>query len=367
MIALDTNQLRHAAFPHGPILGMLRKIAEVHQRALVLPEMVAVEHVAHHKHDIEQALGAARRALTVLEGTFGQDLVSSLGSLTGHDAAEMRRQQLESVFQILPTPAGAAEEALRREANRLPPAEQTWSTNDGKPVKARGARDSVIWLTLLAAAKATGHDLWFVSQDQDFGKDDFHPALRQEARARLVGDDQRLRLLSGGVDQLLSELADPGTVPQDLPKSLQSPVVAHAVNIAIKNANLFMGLLPPRPAGTDWLSSGITLEELTVKRSKAYTVGDALWVSAHVHCRAAKIYNFAYADGQVGVNLTPQTVKAPVKFEAALLLEFDGAALRSAEVVSHGAIFAQQPGDPANEWTVFPRRVSIELPSWQEL
>jgi hypothetical protein len=30
VIVLDTNQLRTKAFPHGAVLGMLRKIAEIH-------------------------------------------------------------------------------------------------------------------------------------------------------------------------------------------------------------------------------------------------------------------------------------------------------------------------------------------------
>ncbi|MET8102261.1 PIN domain-containing protein [Streptomyces sp. NPDC005236] len=358
MIVLDTNQLRHAAFPHGPILGMLRKIAEVHDRELALPEMVVVEHVAHHRHDVEEALSAARRALTTVGGAFGQDLTSSLEPFTGPAAADMRREHLESVFTILPSPPGAADEALRREANRLPPAEQVWSTSDGKPVKARGARDTAIWLALLAMASVVDHDVWFVTQDADFGKDDFHPALRAEARTRLGGNDERLRLLNGGVDQLLNELAEPAMVPDDLQSRLQSsPVVAHALNIKINSANLFMGLLPPRPAGSEgFASAGIVLDDLAVRRSKAYTVGEALWVSAHVHCLADKVYIIAWADGQVGIDLTPQMVRSPLKFEATLLLEFGPANIRSAEVVSMGPIFAKPTADPAQEWTVFPRQ-----------
>ncbi|MCX5097769.1 hypothetical protein OOK36_56050 [Streptomyces sp. NBC_00365] len=66
MIVLDTNQLRHAAFPHGAVLGMLRKIAEISGMTLALPEMVVIEHVAHHRHEIEVSLTSARKALAAL-------------------------------------------------------------------------------------------------------------------------------------------------------------------------------------------------------------------------------------------------------------------------------------------------------------
>ncbi|WP_328500371.1 hypothetical protein OG828_06210 [Streptomyces sp. NBC_00457] len=78
MIVLDTNQLRHAAFPQGAVLGM-------------------------------------------------------------------PRVELESSFTVF--------------------------DNDGRPVQAHGARDAVIWLTILEAAGGTGEELWFVSKDGGFGPD----------------------------------------------------------------------------------------------------------------------------------------------------------------------------------------------------
>ncbi|WKX69407.1 hypothetical protein [Streptomyces sp. XD-27] len=76
MIVLDTNQLEHVAFPHGAVLGMLRKIAELQQQSLAIPEMVVVEHVAHYRHRVEQALTTARKALATLDKAFDQDLLS---------------------------------------------------------------------------------------------------------------------------------------------------------------------------------------------------------------------------------------------------------------------------------------------------
>ncbi|MFE3865760.1 hypothetical protein ACFXPT_35865 [Streptomyces goshikiensis] len=106
------------------------------------------------------------------------------------------------MFTILPTPPGAAEEALRREAHRMAPVEQVWTDGKNK-VKARGARDTAIWLTLLAAAE-TEHEIWFLSYDKDFGSaNGFHPALSEEARTRLGESPERLRLIHQGIQQLL--------------------------------------------------------------------------------------------------------------------------------------------------------------------
>lgn len=342
MIVLDTNQLQHAAFPHGPILGMLRKIAEIHQRPLALPEMVVVEHVAHHRHEIERTLTAARKSLTSLGRSFGQDLASQLDALSSEAAAQKRRAELESAFTILPTPAGAAEEALSREANRLPPAEQVWSDNKGDPVKAHGARDAAIWLTLLDTARTAEHDVWFVSLDKDFGNDDFHPQLRQEAQDTVGVNAERLKLLHGGVDQLLDELADRATTPKNLKAMLQNPAVTEAADIALNKVQTFFDFLPhDATIWTRW-ASGVALYDFEIKQSKAYTVDDRLWVSAHVNCRANKTYQVAWPARQTGVELAMQTVETAFAFEATMLLEVDNSAIRSADVVAMGPIFGKQ-------------------------
>jgi len=351
VIVLDTNQLRHAAFPHGAVLGMLRKIAKLGGHTLALPEMVVIEHVAHQRHEIEKSLTAARKALTTLGKAFGQNLTERVEDLSAEDATGKLQAALEDSFTVLPTPPGAANEALAREANRRPPAEQVWEDSDGKPVKARGARDAVIWLTLLEAASQANEEIWFVSQDRDFGNDsksDFHGALRDEAQSTLGNNAERLRLLSGGIDQLLGELATPTKAPENLASMLKSSVVAYAVHLAMGGPDLFLGLLPTLPVGVGGAltSQSIALDESRVIKSRTYQVDDRIWVSAQLACLAHKSYHYSTVEG-AGVFST-STTKVTFRFEATILLEIENGKARSAEAVSLGPITvnetAQTPG-----------------------
>ncbi|MFE5680252.1 PIN domain-containing protein [Streptomyces erythrochromogenes] len=349
MIVLDTNQLKHASFPHGAVLGMLRKIAALHGRQLALPEMTVTEHVAHHQHDTETDLNAARKALTALGKTFGQDLASAIDTLAPEQAADRRRTALEGVFEVLPTPAGAAEEALRREANRIPPAEQRWTDAQNTEVKARGARDVAIWLTLLDAASRLDGDIWFVTLDQDFGRTDFHPVLRDEARDRLGDGCSRLRLLPGGIDELLRELATPTSPPADLSELLDSPVAFHAVTIALTNEGLLLQLMRHVAPATPVAGGNLHIHPEKVKRSSAYTVGDSTWVSAQVDWRGFQVLH------GYGGETSMWDRTANFRIETTVLLEVHDGLLRSAEVTSATPITAIALGSPqigGAGWTI---------------
>ncbi|MEH0513390.1 PIN domain-containing protein [Streptomyces sp. B21-079] len=335
MIVLDTNQLEHVAFPHGAVLGMLRKIAELQQQSLAIPEMVVVEHVAHYRHRLEQALTTARKALAALNKAFHQDLSSHIEELSVEAAVEKQYAALRGIFTILPTPPGAAEEALRREANRIAPAEQVWEVGNGKPIKARGARDVTIWLTLLQCARSTDIPVWFVSQDGDFGKEDFHAVLREEAERELGSDAGRLRLLHGGIDQLLRELAEPAQKPAALAMMLEGSVVAHAAHIALTEADVFARLLPRLPRDPNYAAipyGSVALGSHDVKRTETYQVGDSLWVSAQLRWQAAANFERFMQPSAP----RPTTPGIEFKFDATVLLEIENREARSAEVVSLG-------------------------------
>lgn len=337
MIVLDTNQLEHVAFPHGAVLGMLRKIAELQQQSLAIPEMVVVEHIAHYRHRVEQALTTARKALATLDKAFDQDLLSHVEGLSVDAAAEKQQAALGKSFKILPTPSGAAEEALRREANRIAPSEQVWEVGNGKPMKARGARDVTIWLTLLECARSTDAPVWFVSQDGDFGKDDFHAVLREEAERELGSGAGRLRLLHRGIDQLLRELAEPTQKPAELARILKGPVVAYAVHIALTEADVFARLLPRIPRDPNYTAipyGSVALGSHDVKRTETYQVGDRLWVSAQLRWQAAANFE-RFMQPSAPRSLTPGI---EFSFDATVLLEIENGEPRSAEVVSLGPL-----------------------------
>ncbi|WP_333746269.1 PIN domain-containing protein [Streptomyces sp. IBSBF 2950] len=360
MIVLDTNQLRHAAFPHGTVLGMLRKIAALGGHTLALPEMVVVEHVAHHRHEVEQSLTLARKALSTLGKAFGQDLTEHVASLSAEDAVQKRRAELEESFTLLSNPSGAADEALAREANRRAPAEQVWEDNEGKPVKAHGARDALIWLTLLETAAQADEDIWFVSMDRDFGNDgksDFHDVLRGEAQAKLGENAGRLRLINGGIDQLLTELATPAKAPENLENLLRSNLVAHAVHIAMRGPDLFMTLLPVGSGATHgFTSQGLRLDESRVLRHKAYEVDGRIWVSAQMVCRGTKTYQYRAVEDGIS---WPRIAKVRFRFEATTLLELENGQAHSAEVVSHGPIIVEETTHQRDEIPLGPIEMTL--------
>ncbi|WP_329449353.1 PIN domain-containing protein (plasmid) [Streptomyces sp. NBC_01426] len=361
MIVLDTNQLKHVAFPHGAVLGMLRKIAALHDRQLALPEMVAIEHVAHHRHETDLALISAGKALSVLGKTFDRDLSGAVTGLQLDDAARHRRASLEGVFAILPTPAGAADEALRREANRMPPAQQQWHDSKGNELAARGARDVAIWLTLLETASRTEEEIWFVTLDQDFGKDDFHVSLREEATRVLGARAGQLRLVDGGIDQLLRELATKVATPPDLESLLNSPVANHAVVISQVGgltAQLLHHVIPMHAAIH---ASTFHLSPHEIKRSSAYAVGDSTWVSVQLIWRGFRVLHSSDSDGPDWDH------PARMSIETTILLEVQGGMVHSAEVMASAPPVSLGPGEPqlgGVGWTVTipTRRTEFHTP-----
>jgi hypothetical protein len=53
MIILDSNQLRHAAPPDGPLLALLRKLSEANGHTLAVPRMVPDEHLGYQEHEAQ--------------------------------------------------------------------------------------------------------------------------------------------------------------------------------------------------------------------------------------------------------------------------------------------------------------------------
>ncbi|MGP3985089.1 PIN domain-containing protein [Streptomyces sp. KR80] len=342
MIVLDTNQLKIATFPHGALLGMLVKIAALAEHDLAIPNMVAVEHVAHHQHEVDEAVDRALKELRTLSKAFDHDLTDKVRRLSGQAAAERRQAALEEKFTILYPPERAAEEALKREAHRRPPAKQDW-----KPGNARGARDVTIWLTLLEAARTANAEVWFLSRDNDFGNEqDFHPLLRQEAEQTLgVHAAARLRLLHGGINELLGELAEQvDVVGEDLEALLRGEIVAQAIRRHLEGVelDLFYRLLPEATASSAeaFAPGGAELQLMEVRRKDAYRVGDRIWVSAQLRWEVEKSYQHLQplrTPSPAVFDFTAWTSKVTSRVEATVLLEIqDSTTPVSAEVTAMG-------------------------------
>ena len=125
------------------------------------------------------------------------------------DTVEQWRTHLEGRFRIVETPANAANEALAREIHRIPP------TRDGK-----GARDAVIWLSIIDDIKGTDGESNFLitSNKNDFASpqdpNSFHPALLEELGARAL----TLKRTVADVIDVLAKKVDFDLTPEVLAK-----------------------------------------------------------------------------------------------------------------------------------------------------
>ena len=208
VITLDTNQVDTLGGPRGALYVMLAKVANASGHELALPQMVLTEHLAHYEHDVAVELAKIKGACDRLE-RLGAKPDITLGLPTVEASVSKRRADLEHLFTILPTPDGAAEEGLRREALRIAPADTDWEK------KGASARDVVIWLTVLEAAAKPDAEVLFVSADRDFSDKhcELYESLKEELTARTT--DPRALTVRESVVSLLEELAERVELPAD--------------------------------------------------------------------------------------------------------------------------------------------------------
>ena len=200
MIALDTNQIR-AKSPSGPLLRMLHKVATETDHELVLPEMVVEEYLAHYRREVEVALQRVRETIEKLRQLVPSwDAPRLPYSSIPAEAEKIRQEQFAQIFQTLPTPESAWQEALFREARRRPPSKTSWDTPGS------GARDVAIWLTVIDACRLRGAETYFVTDNSsDFGKGALLPELIVDLNDRL-GADAHLFHYCPNIPALMSEL-----------------------------------------------------------------------------------------------------------------------------------------------------------------
>ncbi|MCQ9130284.1 hypothetical protein [Streptomyces hilarionis] len=259
LIVLDTDRLELADFPDGGVFRMLHTMANLRGHTLAVPQTVAIEHLARHHFAARQSAGSS-----------------------SDDAARRRREALHSYFTILPTPEGAAAEALDRVAERRLPARAASVDGDVGKAEGHGIRDTVVWLTLLAAFEDRNQMLWFLSGNQAFAaRGAFHPDLRAEAEQRL-GTDRSLflGLMRDGIPALLRRWGTKVAVnAQDMDRLVQSAAVAQQVRALITG--------PVRPFAPDFpvRDTGPLALDGWLGRPRAYQVDDRLWVPSRIRWR----------------------------------------------------------------------------------
>ena len=144
--------------------------------------MVLDEVESQFARTAEGAFDVLRRAHRNARGLANIPLLTDL-PVPGDLAREYRRRLFDIASTEAPPAAGAAEEALRREAHRLRPA------REGK-----GARDVAIWLSVKAAHEAAGNDGILLTQNtKDFGSPGNPRMLHPDLAAEIGGLGLSLR------------------------------------------------------------------------------------------------------------------------------------------------------------------------------
>jgi hypothetical protein len=290
VIVLDSNQLRQAAPPDGPLLSLVRKLSDDSGHVLAIPQMVLDEYLGYHEHQARTEIAVLQKAARRLDKLFEQDISGHVPPIDSADAVQTRRKSIEQVFTILPTPEGAEHQALSREIRRLRPASTEWDDDKG----GSGARDVVIWLTVLEAAKGEPGEVIFVTQDGDFGTGaGWHPELADETSGI------PLRLLYAGISGLIDEFATSAAEPENTMALLGDPVVTSAVASSYTGPDVFFTLMSQVTAREGQTGNVInsTSPKMTpakkLSRAHAYTVDGVTWLSVRVRWHGEKEYTIS--------------------------------------------------------------------------
>jgi PIN domain len=281
VISFDTNQVFGRA-PDGTLIRMLHKVAEQTSHELMLPEIAVEEYLAHYRHKVEVIAKRAKDAVDDLRN-LAPDWHGRVPSLlsVGEMAEKSRREKLEQIFRIHPTPAGAWREALSREARRRRPAKTSWDA------PGTGARDVVVWLTVVDACRAVADAAtYFVTANSsDFGKDgSLWPELLRDFDDQL-GQNAGLFHYCADIPMLMGQLGIERVRPPDDDSIGHAEPVCTAVEAALADTTAFIEFLdgiadlPLDGVGAFNGVQNLRFERLQDK-VEAYRIGEDVWSCA---------------------------------------------------------------------------------------
>ncbi|MGR6998880.1 PIN domain-containing protein [Yinghuangia aomiensis] len=338
MIVLDTNQLEHAQPPDGALLTMLTTIANSAGMELCLPELVLEEHLAHYRHDVEDANRELAKAAATLRHLIPHwpGKISAVGI---DSAVQERTRRLQEVFRILPTPDGACREGMLRETRRHPPARTSW---DGPGA---GGRDVAIWLTAVEACRTALSAVYFVSADKAAFGVQQRDVLATELTERLEPTDAEYFRFCTGVDDLLSQLAS--EQPHNLSRAALTAAapVREAVEAAMTGSEVFFELVSSFDMGNTVVSSEGPVRDLKLDKLNktaggkdvvAYEVYGVTWACARPTWRAVRDFAFRLTGASSeAAAIKHVTVTFAMNTTLVMKLDQDGAVV-DAEVAARG-------------------------------
>jgi predicted nucleic acid-binding protein len=161
IVILDTNVLYNDyLFKQASLQAIIRE--KILGYRVAISTVTLFEHASHYRKDRKEAARMLRR--------LGVDERAVLPVDDNDERAIIRKNSEVAGIEILPLPTVAHEILIDRAIRGLRP-----FTQDGK----QGYRDALIWETI--KAYATSEDVTLIAQDNDFGKKDLSPELREEA------------------------------------------------------------------------------------------------------------------------------------------------------------------------------------------
>lgn len=253
-LVLDTNVLPIWRGLDGPLWLSVRKLCDLAEIELIVPEIVVHESVNLRAASYEQAATRFVDAFRDIEKFFD---IEPIYVPDQSEVTEAWEDELRDAFTSVPINGVDAVEALRREATRTRPA------RDG-----RGSRDSAVWLTVARLA-AGGRNVLFVSNNtKDFGvrkTSGLHPDLSEEA-SDLPGSVQYFTSIYAVVEALADKVPPPVVASGELAPILRFDFRQQAL-IAAADDDRYREIL-----GTGVEQEQIQIVDFDVKN--AYTVGD---------------------------------------------------------------------------------------------
>lgn len=272
-LVCDTNVLPFRGYGRNLAFEAALLIARARGLAVLVPELALEEATALRRREIEAAFQQAASALASCRtyADVPQPTLPDPATL-----AHAWRKALQDRVELIPTPDGAADEALRREIERLPPA------REGK-----GARDVVIWLSTLAALTGTADLLYFVSQNsRDFAAADDTKTLHAALRSELGPLEARFCYFSS-LDDFLGVLAQSGTASLDGARLCASQEVLASLSRAIEEGLDIREIAPLLPPGHEYLSGPPQALACDVLAQRSFSVDAFTYVVADTRWQLA--------------------------------------------------------------------------------
>lgn len=296
-IYVDTNVLPRSFRLPDTDYDLLKALADELGQVLKLSVVVLEESVAQCERDSREAFERLEVALRKVR-TFHQ--VSSLHLPQPEAVASKWRDALCGAFHIEPLDPLDAEEALRREAWRVPPAREA-----GKERYGVGARDAALWLSAKREHLADSDKVtFFISRNtKDFGHGS--PAVLRPALAAELGEAGSSFHYCESVEALLQFAGKEVPPPTDfLEVAVASPKVAEALSEWIVRMPQ-AGLLRTKSGGLVGFAGGAptvtNIYEVTVtaaEQLQAFEIDGRKVVFGWLSSRF--VYDVEYGDPSVG-------------------------------------------------------------------